>query len=65
MVLQYTALKSKMVYSYEYRNLWRWIPIQNTGLAEFKILSLVPVINLVPERQGEEYLGRFQVKKSA
>lgn len=30
---------------------------------EFEVLSLVPVTNSVPERQGEEYLGRFQVKK--
>lgn len=27
--------------------------------AEFEILSLVPVTNSVPERQGEEHLGRF------
>lgn len=29
---------------------------------KFEIISLVPVINSVPERQGEEHLGRFQVK---
>lgn len=30
--------------------------------ADFEILSLEPVTNSVPERQGEEYLGRFRVK---
>ena len=30
---------------------------------DFEILSLVPVTNSVPERQGEEHLGRFQVKR--
>ena len=29
---------------------------------DFEILSLVPVTDSVPERQGEEYLGRFRVK---
>lgn len=29
---------------------------------DFKILSLVPITNSVPERQGEEHLGRFRVK---
>lgn len=30
---------------------------------DFEIISLVPVINSVPERQGEEHLGRFRVKR--
>lgn len=30
--------------------------------ADFEILSLVPVTNSVPERQGEEHLGRFRVR---
>lgn len=30
---------------------------------KFEIISLVPVINSVPERQGEEHLGRFRVKE--
>jgi len=29
----------------------------------FEILSLVPVTNSVPERQGEEHLGHFRVKR--
>ncbi len=29
---------------------------------DFEILSLVPTTNSVPERQGEEYLGRFRVR---
>ncbi len=29
---------------------------------DFEILSLIPVADSVPERQGEEYLGRFRVK---
>ena len=31
---------------------------------DFEIISLVPVTNSVPERQGEEHLGRFRVVKS-
>ena len=30
--------------------------------ADFEILSLVPVTNSVPERQGEEHLGHFRVR---
>ncbi|AFY99993.1 methyltransferase domain-containing protein [Calothrix sp. PCC 6303] len=30
---------------------------------DFEILSLKPVLNSVPSRQGEEHLGRFQVVK--
>lgn len=30
--------------------------------ADFEIISLVPVTNSVPERQGEEHLGRFRVR---
>lgn len=30
--------------------------------ADFEILSLVPVTNSAPERQGEEHLGRFRVR---
>jgi hypothetical protein len=30
--------------------------------ADFEILSLAPVTNSVPERQGEEHLGRFRVR---
>ena len=30
---------------------------------DFEIMSLVPATNSVPERQGEEHLGRFIVKK--
>jgi len=30
---------------------------------EFEIISLIPVTNSVAERQGEEHLGRFRVKK--
>ena len=29
---------------------------------EFEIISLEPVINSVPQRQGEQHLGRFRVK---
>ncbi len=31
---------------------------------DFEMLSLVPVTNSVLERQGEEHLGRFRVKRS-
>lgn len=31
---------------------------------DFEILSLVPVTNSVPERRGEEHLGRFRLKRS-
>lgn len=31
--------------------------------ADFEILSLVPVTDSVPERQGEEHLGRFRLKE--
>lgn len=30
---------------------------------KFEIISLLPVLNSVPERQGEEHLGRFRVKE--
>lgn len=30
--------------------------------ADFEIISLVPITNSVPERQGEEHLGRFRVR---
>jgi SAM-dependent methyltransferase len=29
---------------------------------DFEIISLIPAINSVPERQGEEHLGKFRVK---
>ena len=37
--------------------------IQQYFETDFEILSLVPVTDSVPERQGEEYLGRFRVKQ--
>lgn len=38
--------------------------IQQYFETDFEILSLVPVTNSVPERQGEEYLGRFRLKRA-
>ena len=31
---------------------------------DFQILSLIPATNSVPERQGEEHLGQFNVVKN-
>lgn len=36
--------------------------IQQYFEKDFEILSLIPVTNSVPERQGEEHLGRFRLK---
>lgn len=39
--------------------------IRQLFAGEFEILSLVPVTNSVPSRQGEEHLGRFRLKSSS
>ena len=36
--------------------------IEQLFAADFEIISLTPVTNSVPQRQSEEYLGRFQRK---